>query len=184
MQFFMSNQDTSLSKFLSLILRHKPQTIGLSLDKKGWANIEDLITKANHHNVPLTIESLKRIVANNDKKRFKLSEDGTGIRASQGHSIEVDLELREAEPPSILYHGTAFKNIDSIKVKGLVKGQRHHVHLSPDPKTAISVGARYGKPFVIQVQAQRMHEEGYAFYQSQNGVWLTDSVPPLYLEFE
>ena len=180
----MSMSDTTLSKFLSLILRHKPQTIGLYLDKHGWANVQELITKANAHSVSLTMENLKGIVENNDKKRFQLSEDGTHIRANQGHSIEVDLQLKKAEPPQILYHGTALKNVEFIKAKGLLKGERHHVHLSADPKTALSVGARYGKPVVLFIEAKKMHQQGFAFYLSQNGVWLTDCVPPPYVKFE
>ena len=180
----MKEQDKSLSKFLSLILRHKPQTIGLTLNKQGWASVEELLTKANAHQVPLTLEKLQTIVETNDKSRFLFSEDGTHIRASQGHSIQVDLQLNKVEPPPILYHGTAQQNIDSIKAKGLLKGQRHHVHLSADPLTAKNVGGRYGKPVVIQVQAEKMHLQGFAFYQSQNGVWLTDHVPPPYLEFD
>jgi putative RNA 2'-phosphotransferase len=179
----MSNDDKSLSKFLSLILRHKPETISLSLDENGWASVDELIAKAQLHNVPLTRERLLRIVQTNDKKRFVLLAHHTRIRASQGHSIEVDLQLREAEPPGELYHGTALKNLESIKAQGLLKGSRHHVHLSTDPQTAKSVGARYGIPVVIHVNAKEMFQDDFKFFLSENGVWLTDHVPARYLRF-
>ena len=180
----MSSSEKSLSKFLSLILRHKPATILLSLDENGWAKVDELIKQANLYKVPLTHESLCRIVETNDKKRFVFSEDGLMIRANQGHSISVDLQLTEAEPPPLLYHGTALKNIDSIKANGLLKRQRHHVHLSEDRLTAKSVGGRYGKPIVIGVNAGEMYRSGFKFFQSENGVWLTDYVPAHYLDFE
>jgi putative RNA 2'-phosphotransferase len=180
----MTGDDKSLSKFLSLILRHKPETIELALDENGWARVDEVITKANQKNVPLTLDRLKRIVETNDKKRFLFSEDGKRIRASQGHSIHVDLQLKEAVPPPRLFHGTAQKNIDSIKKQGLIKGRRHHVHLSADRQTAKNVGARYGKPIIISINAAAMHRDNFPFFQSENGVWLTEAVPALYLEFE
>ena len=180
----MTGSDKSLSKFLSLILRHKPETIQLTLDENGWAQVDELITKAKDNNVPLTLENLKRIVETNDKKRFVFSEDGKRIRASQGHSLQVDLQLKEAVPPHQLFHGTALKNLDSIKKEGLLKGQRHHVHLSADRQTAQRVGARYGKPGVIRVNAAAMHQDHFLFFQSENGVWLTEAVPSRYLDFE
>jgi putative RNA 2'-phosphotransferase len=182
--YFMSSQDKSVSKFLSLILRHKPETIQLTLDENGWAQVDELITKANRHNVPLTSDSLTRIVETNDKKRFTFSEDGKRIRASQGHSIPVDLQLTEGIPPPQLFHGTALKNLGSIKRQGLLKGRRHHVHLSADRQTAKSVGARYGKPAIITINAEAMHRDRFLFFQTQNGVWLTETVPARYLEFE
>jgi putative RNA 2'-phosphotransferase len=177
----MSHKDKSISKFLSLILRHKPEAINLVLDENGWAQVDELIAQANLHNVPLTLETLHRIVATNDKKRFVFSEDHQHIRASQGHSITVDLQLEEAVPPSLLFHGTALKNLDSIKAQGLLKGERHHVHLSTDRQTAINVGSRYGKPVVIGIKAGDMHQQGFTFFRSENGVWLTDHVPSHYL---
>jgi putative RNA 2'-phosphotransferase len=180
----MSEHEKSLSKFLSLILRHKPETINLCLDENGWAKVDELIKQANLHNVPLTQDTLSRIVETNDKNRFIYSEDRQRIRANQGHSINIDLQLLEAEPPPLLFHGTAMKNIDPIKANGLLKGERHHVHLSTDSKTAKSVGGRYGKPIVIGVNAREMYLSGFKFFRSENGVWLTDHVPPQYLDFE
>lgn len=180
----MSEQEKSLSKFLSLILRHKPETINIALDENGWANVDELIRQANLHNIPLTQDSLGRIVTTNDKKRFIFSEDRLKIRANQGHSINIDLQLLEAEPPHLLFHGTALKNIDSIKAKGLLKGERHHVHLSTDIKTAKSVGGRYGKPIVLGINSGEMYLSGFKFFQSENAVWLTDHVPPQYLDFD
>src|SRR4051794_37748240 len=160
----MSEKEKSLSKFLSLILRHKPQTINLSLDKNGWANVNELIYKANLHKVPLTIDSVTRIVESNDKKRFIFSNDHQFIRANQGHSIQVDLQLKEATPPNQLFHGTALKNVESIRTQGLLKGQRHHVHLSANRETAKNVGSRYGKPIVIGVNSEEMHQQGFKFF--------------------
>lgn len=173
--------EKSTSKFLSLILRHKPGTIGLALDEHGWADTAELLEKINAHNHPLTLDALKTIVANNDKKRFVFSEDYGMIRANQGHSVDVDLQLREMVPPGELYHGTAEKNMDSIRNMGLVKGTRHHVHLSADRETAHKVGMRYGKPVVLIIDAKQMHADGSSFYQSENGVWLVDMVAPKYL---
>lgn len=178
----MADPDKSTSKFLSLILRHEPQRIGLTLDSHGWADVEELLAKSAFHKVPLTLEGLKRIVATSDKQRFVFSDDGTRIRANQGHSIKVDLQLEEKVPPEELYHGTARKNIDSIKTKGILRGERHHVHLSGDGATARKVGERHGDPVVIAVKARLMNDQGYTFYLSANGVWLTDRVPPQYLD--
>jgi putative RNA 2'-phosphotransferase len=180
----MRDQEKSLSKFLSLILRHKPETIDLFLDENGWAAVDELIKQANLHNVALTHNSLDSIVETNDKKRFVFSDDKKRIRANQGHSISVDLQLAEAEPPDLLYHGTALRNIDSIKAQGLLKAKRHHVHLSTDRKAAKNVGSRYGKPVVIGVNAKEMYLSGFTFFRAENGVWLTDHVPSQYLDFE
>ena len=171
------------SKYLSLILRHKPETIGLTLDKNGWAQIDELLEKIGMHGHPLTLEELRLIVDNNDKKRFVFSFDMTKIRANQGHSIHVDLELKEKIPPAILFHGTADKNISSIQEKGLLKGQRHHVHLSADKETAFKVGQRYGKPIILIIYAGKMNAQGFSFYQSENNVWLTEHVAPHFIEF-
>jgi len=168
-----------LSKFLSLILRHKPEHIGLELDDHGWALIDDLLDKAG--NPELTRELLYEIVTTNDKQRFIISEDGSRIRANQGHSIKVDLGLQELKPPNILYHGTADRFVDSIFEKGLIKKQRHHVHLSEQIKTAEAVGKRYGKLVLLKIDAEKMYSKGFKFYKSENEVWLVDTVPSEYL---
>lgn len=180
----MNVNDKTTSKFLSLILRHKPEAIGLTLDENGWASTNELLFKLHAHGHSLTLEDLKAIVGSNGKKRFAFSEDFSRIRASQGHSIEIDLNLQQQTPPHILYHGTAKKNMASIKQQGLIKGSRHHVHLSADAETAEKVGMRYGKPVVLTINAKEMHEHGIAFFQSQNGVWLTEQVLPQYIHFE
>jgi putative RNA 2'-phosphotransferase len=180
----MANALKSKSKFLSLILRHKPEVIGITLDENGWTGIEELIEKAQLHGFPLSLNELLTIIASNDKQRFALSSDQKRIRANQGHSLEVDLQLQPTIPPEILYHGTAERNIASIKVQGIIKGKRHHVHLSADQHTARAVGSRYGKPIVVGVDTQRMHNDNFVFFQTANGVWLTDIVPARYLVFE
>jgi putative RNA 2'-phosphotransferase len=172
-----------LSKFLSLVLRHKPETIGLKLDENGWAGTSELLEKLNQKDFEVSFELLQEVVKHNDKKRFVFSEDHTRIRASQGHSIQVDLQLEEQEPPALLYHGTTGKNIDSIKKQGILKGQRHHVHLSIDIETATNVGKRYGIPVILKVDALQMYKDGIKFYLSDNGVWLTDQVLPEYIKF-
>jgi putative RNA 2'-phosphotransferase len=172
-----------ISKFLSLILRHRPEQIGLTLDAQGWANIAELIEGAQQHQVFLTREQIRQVVAENDKQRFVLSEDETRIRARQGHSVSVDLGLTAQEPPATLYHGTASRFLTSIRANGLQKGNRHHVHLSLDEETARKVGTRHGVPVVLQIRARLMWQEGYAFFLSENGVWLTETVPPAYLLF-
>lgn len=172
-----------ISKFLSLVLRHKPETIGLHLDEQGWASVEELLEKINRAPYSLSFEDLKEVVATNDKQRFIFSEDYSRIRANQGHSVQVDLALEAKIPPGILYHGTAIKNLDSIRDKGLIKGSRHHVHLSSDKETAINVGGRHGKPVVLEVQAMNMYQAGMEFFQSENEVWLTDHVPAHLINF-
>jgi putative RNA 2'-phosphotransferase len=172
-----------ISKFLSLVLRHKPDTIGLSLDKNGWADVQELIEKINQHHFSFNFTQLKNVVETSDKKRFAFSSDFKQIRANQGHSFSVDLELEAKQPPDILYHGTADRNLKSIKEQGLLKGQRHHVHLSTNTETANKVGMRYGKPVVLQIDSKKMSENGIKFYESENGVWLTDHVPSQYILF-
>lgn len=172
-----------ISKFLSYVLRHRPDSIGIELDKHGWVGVDELLRGAAQKGMRITLDELKTVVRENDKQRFSFSGDGAKIRASQGHSIEVDLGYEEVVPPEVLYHGTAKRSLDSIRAKGLTKGNRHHVHLSPDPDTARNVGRRYGKPVVLAVDAGRMHADGYRFYLSANGVWLTDRVLPEYLRF-
>lgn len=172
-----------LSKFMSLVLRHKPEEIGLVLDDNGWASVEELITRANSRGVRLTRDILQVVVETSDKKRFALSEDGIRIRANQGHSVEIDLALTPRQPPEILFHGTASRFLDSIRAQGLLRGKRQHVHLSPDETTAIKVGQRHGRPVVLRVLAERMHQSGHTFYLSDNGVWLIEHVPGEYLLF-
>lgn len=171
------------SKFLSLILRHQPDRIGLTLDANGWANVDELIRLANQHGFPLTRPLLERVVAENDKQRFALSDDGQRIRANQGHSLKVDLQLSPSQPPDVLYHGTAARFIDSIRSEGLRAGKRQHVHLSADIATARKVGQRHGKPVVLVVRAAEMAAAGHRFYLSANGVWLTERVPAEFIEF-
>lgn len=180
----MPDQEIKLSKFLSLVLRHKPETIQLELDEHGWAQVDELLRRAQAHGIPLTPDTLHTLVETNDKRRFVFSADQQRIRANQGHSVPVNLQLTASAPPTLLFHGTAVKNIASIQTKGLVKGQRHHVHLSTDRETAKQVGGRYGQPVVLGVNAGEMHLRGFVFFRSENGVWLTDHVPPQYLDFE
>jgi putative RNA 2'-phosphotransferase len=165
---------------LSFVLRHKPDAISLQLDAQGWVEISDLIEKASSE-MPLTPELIKQVVATNDKQRFSLSEDCRRIRANQGHSIKVDLDLAPKTPPPVLYHGTTTRFLSSILEKGLLPGQRHHVHLSTDIETAAAVGQRHGKPVVLQVASGEMHQQGFTFLLSKNGVWLTKSVPNNFL---
>lgn len=173
------------SKFLSLVLRHKPEVIGLTLDKNGWANVDELLRCLKTKHSDFTLAVLESIVASDEKKRYAFNHDRSKIRASQGHSINVDLGLSPKSPPPILYHGTAWDNIDSIMEKGLIKGRRDHVHLSQDDKTAIQVGKRHEKkstkPAVLFIDAKKMSEDGHVFYFSENGVWLTDHVLPKYI---
>lgn len=168
---------TAISKFLSLVLRHKPEKIGITLDENGWTDVSLLIQKSSQAKVWLTPELLRRVVANNNKSRFAFDETGTKIRASQGHSIEVDLGYAPQIPPEILYHGTGEKSVASILATGLDKRRRHHVHLSAEIETAIQVGERHGKPVVLKVLAGKMQESGFVFFRSENGVWLVEEVP-------
>lgn len=169
------------SKFLSLVLRHKPEEIGLQLDKQGWADVDELITKMNAIGQSLNRETLEEIVATNAKKRFAFNADKTRIRANQGHSINIDLGYTPQTPPAILYHGTGNKYVDSIYQTGLQKKNRHHVHLSSDIETAKAVGQRHGKPVVFKLDVAAMLKDGIVFYVANNGVWLTDEVLPNYL---
>ena len=174
----MDKQQAKVSKFLSYILRHEPEAIGLILDQQGWANIDTLISCAAESGTMLNRDLIEAVVQNNDKKRFAISEDGQSIRAVQGHSTEsVAISHIEKQPPQILYHGTASRFLVSIQEQGLLPGSRHHVHLSEDIATATAVGQRYGQPVIIKIKAMQMYEEGYKFYQADNGVWLTENVP-------
>lgn len=176
-------QIKSTSKFLSLILRHSPEKIGLQLDENGWADVAVLLSKAAQHHQQISIELLNEVVATNDKKRFVFNDDGTKIRANQGHSISIDLQLHVQIPPETLYHGTVAKFIEQIKVEGLQKMSRQHVHLSRDKETATIVGSRRGSAIILRVDAASMQGDGFEFYLSENGVWLTDHVPPQYINF-
>ena len=174
----MSNKETS--KYISLILRHKPQTIGITLDEHGWADVKELIAGVNKTH-PLTMEILEQIVAEDEKQRYSFNEDKTLIRANQGHSVPVDVELEEKTPPEILYHGTGEKFVASIDKEGLIPKSRLYVHLSKDLETAKNVGARHGKPVIYEVKSGEMSKDGIKFYQSVNGVWLVKAVPLKYL---
>jgi len=177
----MPANPTQFSKFLSFVLRHKPDSIGLVLDQQGWASIEDLIAKGNAAGTSFSRADLLDVVATSDKKRFSLSDDGQRIRAAQGHSVTVDLGLLPREPPSVLYHGTATRFVDAILSEGLKPQARQQVHLSADEATAYRVGQRHGKPAIFKVGAGHMHSKGFVFFIADNGVWLTDLVPPEFL---
>ncbi|MFB0628026.1 RNA 2'-phosphotransferase [Streptomyces sp. AB3(2024)] len=170
-----------VSKYVSKHLRHQPDRIGLVLDTQGWVEIDDLLHAAAAHGFRFTRAELDHVVASNDKQRFAV--DGTRIRASQGHTVAVDLGLPEAEPPAYLYHGTVATALDAIRAEGLRPMARHHVHLSPDRETATRVGARRGRPVVLTVDAGAMRAAGHVFRISANGVWLADAVPPEFLRF-
>jgi len=169
------------SKFLSYVLRHHPDRLGLKLDHAGWVPVIDLLRALREHKEPMKRSMLEKIVRANSKKRFEFSEDGTRIRASQGHSIDVDLNYKATRPPDLLYHGTALRFVPDIRKKGLLKMNRHHVHLSADKETAHNVGQRHGKPVVLTVLAALM--EDHEFFLSTNGVWLVSDVPPDFIEF-
>jgi len=171
------------SKFLSYVLRHEPQAIGLSLDSEGWASVAELIETAASNGRNLTRELLEQVVSGNDKKRFAFSEDNGRIRAVQGHSNKnVQLQLDEKQPPAVLFHGTATRFMESISQQGLIPGSRHHVHLSEQLETAREVGQRYGKVAILQIDTPKMLAEGYRFFQAENGVWLTERVPARFLK--
>ncbi len=167
---------------LSLVLRHKPETIGLTLDNNGWANVASLIIQMNAKGFKLSFETLCYVVDNNNKKRFAFNSDRTQIRASQGHSIQIDLNYISKAPPPVLYHGTGKQFVDTILKEGLKKMNRHHVHLSADAETAEKVGLRKGKPVILVIDAAKMHEQGFRFFISENGVWLTERVPVDYIK--
>jgi putative RNA 2'-phosphotransferase len=172
---------TRLSKFLSLHLRHAPQAIGLTLQPGGWVNVADLLAACAAHGHPLTRDELEDLVEDNDKQRFAFDETGQRLRAQQGHSVAVDLQLLPAVPPALLYHGTVPAALPAIRQTGLQKMSRHHVHLSPDEATARRVGQRRGRPVLLVVDAAALHAAGGLFYRSGNGVWLTEAVPPQYV---
>ncbi len=177
----MRNNKTS--KFIALILRHKPETIGITLDEHGWANVQELIDGINatgkHH---LNMELLEEIVRLDEKQRYSFNEDRSLIRANQGHSIPVDVELKETLPPKMLYHGTGEKYVPSIDEQGLIPKSRLYVHMSADKETAKTVGSRHGKPVIYEIDCKSMSDDGYRFYLSENHVWLTKAVPAKYLK--
>ncbi|QKJ29422.1 RNA 2'-phosphotransferase [Mucilaginibacter mali] len=175
-------ENKNISKFLSLVLRHQPELIGIELDENGWTDVDALIAKSGEHGVRYNIDALKHVVTTNNKQRFAFNDTFDRIRANQGHSVEVDLGYEAKIPPEVLYHGSAIKNADSILASGLEKRERHHVHLSADVATAANVGQRHGKPVIFEVTALQMHHDGMPFFLSNNGVWLTDAVPPKYLK--
>ena len=174
-------RQTRISKFLSLILRHQPEKIGLTLEKDGWVNVADLLAASGKKGFAFSLDELKTVVADNDKKRFSFDETGAKIRANQGHSTSVEIDFERKTPPAILYHGTAEKNVQAILEKGLQKMKRHHVHLSEDAETARKVGVRYGKPVIFEIDTKAMTEENFEFYVSANGVWLVEKVPARFL---
>lgn len=174
-------ENTRLSKFLSLVLRHQPDSIGINLDENGWTDLNIVIIQAKKNGIPLSFDIVKHIVDTNAKKRFALNDKLDKIRANQGHSVEIELGYKAQTPPAILFHGTSKDVVSEILKTGLQKRARHHVHLSLDIETAIKVGQRHGKPFVFEVLSGEMATEGHEFYLSDNGVWLTDHVPPKFL---
>lgn len=175
------NPLTSTSKFISLVLRHQPERAGLTLDAHGWARIDDLLRGAGAAGRPLSYELLLEVVRTCPKQRFALSEDGTRVRANQGHSVEVSLDLPPSSPPAQLFHGTATRFLDSILRTGLDRRARQHVHLTEDLSVARAVGQRYGRVVLLEIDARRMHEDGNAFFRAENGVWLTEAVAVEYL---
>jgi putative RNA 2'-phosphotransferase len=182
--FPMTEKETiRTSKFLSLVLRHEPERVGLKLGDAGWIDVEELLQAVNQHGTPLTLDQVKHVVATSDKKRFAFSDDGRRIRASQGHSVEVDLQYEPQTPPDLLYHGTATRFLDSIRKEGLKRMERHHVHLSAETNITLQVGARHGKPVLLTIRAGEMTRAGHVFFRSANGVWLVDQVPVQFIDF-
>lgn len=177
----MDKRLVTVSKYLAKYLRHAPGELGLALQEGGWVAVDDLLEASRDHGFRITYDDLVECVETNDKRRFSFDETGDLIRANQGHSVEVDLGLEVKEPPEVLYHGTVERFLPSILEEGLIRGRRHHVHLSTDVETARKVGARRGKAVILRVESGRMHRDGRTFYVSSNGVWLTDSVAPGFL---
>ncbi|MFK5921889.1 MAG: RNA 2'-phosphotransferase [Verrucomicrobiota bacterium] len=172
---------TRISKRLSLILRHKPESIGITLDENGWANVQNLLNALNRNGARLTLEILETVVAENPKKRFEFNDAQTFIRARQGHSIDIDLGYSATMPPDVLYHGTAERFLDPILKEGLIKQQRHHVHMSTNIPLMLEVARRRGKAALLEIDAKQMHQDGHEFYVTENEVWLTDRIPTQYL---
>ncbi|MDQ3816896.1 MAG: RNA 2'-phosphotransferase [Acidobacteriota bacterium] len=176
-----NNRLIKISKYLSKHLRHQPERLGLRLAPGGWVEVEELLASCGRNNFPVTRAELDEVVEKNDKRRFSFDTAGKRIRANQGHSVEVDLELQPVTPPAVLYHGTGERSVESILSGGLSKMRRHHVHLSSDVETARRVGARHGRSIVLKVDAAAMTDAGHEFFLSANGVWLVDSVPAEFL---
>lgn len=172
---------TNLSKFIALILRHKPDTVGITLDEHGWASVSELLSGINASGNEIDMQTLEEIVAEDEKQRYSFNSDKTKIRANQGHSVYVDVELKKSVPPETLFHGTGEKFVSSIKSEGLKSKSRLYVHLSKDRETAVKVGSRHGKPVVFEVNSGEMSRNGFEFFLSENGVWLTKIVPAEYL---
>ena len=175
---------TDLSKFLSFVLRHKPQAIDIRLDRQGWTEIAALLAQCRAHGKEISRSMLDELIETSPKQRFAVSNDGLRVRASQGHSIDVELGYAATIPPEVLFHGTVAARLESIRSRGLHRMKRHHVHLSQDSATALIVGGRRGKPIILRVLAGKMHQDGYTFCLSANGVWLTESVPACYIAFD
>lgn len=178
----MKDKYKSTSKLMSLALRHDPSVINITLDENGWTSIQSLLEGLGKKGHPLAMGELVDLVESNDKKRFTFNEAGDRIRANQGHSVEVELQLDEQEPPYTLYHGTVAKFLEGIKDKGLLKMSRQHIHLSANKDTAVNVGQRRGKPVILKINTYQMYKDGHKFYCSQNGVWLTEHVPSEYIQ--
>jgi len=168
---------------MSLVLRHDPGVVGRSVDSGGWMSVEDLVKGAGRAGVALTHETVLAIVEGDEKGRYALSDDGLKIKATYGHSIDVNLDLEALEPPELLFHGTATRFLDSIKSAGITRKRRRYVHLSADRATATKVGGRHGRPVILTVRARRMFDTGFLFYHSESGIWLTERVPPEYIDF-
>ena len=179
-----SKNDVKLGKFLSLVLRHNPQAAGITLDEHGWADVQELLAGVQHSGRQIDIETLERIVRENNKQRYSFNADHTKIRANQGHSLQVDVELTAVKPPRYLYHGTAARFLSTIRQEGIRKMSRQYVHLSSDFQTAIEVGRRHGSPVVLTINAEAMAQDGVIFYRSENGVWLCEHVAPKYFSIE
>jgi len=174
-------RQVKISKYLSKHLRHSPERLGLTLALGGWVSVDELLAACAAHQFSLTRTELEEAIATCDKQRFSFDDTKTRIRANQGHSVEVDLQLEPQTPPDVLYHGTGERSVSAILESGLLKMSRHHVHLSLDVETARKVGMRHGRPAIFAVDAAVMHQAGFTFYCSDNGVWLVDRVPPQYL---
>lgn len=179
----MNRELVRTSKFLSLVLRHRPESIGLVLDENGWASVSELLKLSAQQGRKISRALLERVVSENEKQRFTFNTDHSRIRANQGHSISVDLELKPTNPPDQLFHGTATRYLDSIRASGLTKQNRQHVHLSQDVDTASRVGWRHGKVVVLVIESGKMNQNGHQFFLSENGVWLTDVVPVEFIQF-
>ena len=178
-----SIQKKKISKFLSLILRHDPSVIGIQLDQSGWVDIDELLGAMARNGKNVSRQQLDEVVVSNDKQRFSISDDGKRIRAKQGHSVNVELGYQPVEPPETLCHGTPERFVRIIQQTGLKKMKRHHVHMHADPKLATDVGGRRGKPVLLIIRSRAMHQAGFEFFVSGNDVWLTDHVPPEFIQF-